>query len=373
MASHRPSKRPRLLAAQANDGSLPRDELEEVLLRLPSKPLARLRTISHSWRSLISAPHFVAEHARRCEADSLLVVPVYTASPVDVKLVDMASGAVVAQLDSGSNGRFVGMSGSLLCSVSGSGDTAAIRVLNLATGAVTSIAAGTSAAGGMRTSSAYVFGQVPKTGEHKILRVYTSCDHSEQSCEILTLGGREQSWRPAASPPVLVGGTDISRHRAVTQGVVHFMTSDRAEYDGIASFDLATEQWRPTLLQGPLSSDGRHCQRTMLSLVDLNGCLVYVHHDYRFKSIDIWVLADQVTWLRIKSLRQGSVLQRGEIMVQPLMVLDDGRIALWVAAPNGIVRLYDPRTDSCRDVVSVGKHCSTSVGLYTGSLLGFMK
>ncbi|KAJ1288672.1 hypothetical protein BS78_02G105700 [Paspalum vaginatum] len=332
---HRPSKRPKLLA-QDND---------------PPKPLPRLRTISHPWRSLLAVAVYAAD-----------------ASRVDVRLLDLASGAVVAQLDGQGNALF-GMSGGLLCSVSGTRNAAAIRVLDPATGAVSIVAA----AG---TSSTYVFGLVPETGEHKVLRVYTSAhDEQEQSCEVLTLlgGGPEQSWRPAASPPVLVD-TKNPRHRAVTHGFVHFMTPDRAEHDGIVSFDLATEKWKPALLQNPAASGRRHCQRCSLSLVDLNGCLVSVRPDYWYKSIDMWVLADlcKGTWLRIQALRQGSVLQGGEVMAQPLTVADDGRIALWVAAPNGAVRVYDPRTGSCKNVVTMGKHCSL-VGLYTGSLLAYLK
>ncbi|WVZ62500.1 hypothetical protein U9M48_012247 [Paspalum notatum var. saurae] len=319
---------PKLLA-QDKDGNLPRDA--------PSKPLARPRTISYPWRSLLAVAAYPAD-----------------ASRVDVRLLDMASGAVVAQLDAGqSNGRLFGMSGGLLCSVSGAtGNAAVIRVLDPATGAMTGVATiGTSTtAGATPTSLTYVFGQVPKTGEHKVLRIYTSGhNQQQQSCEILTLlcgGGWEQSWRPAASPPVLVDAKN-SRHRAVTHGVVHFMTPDSAEYDGIVSFDLATEKWKPALLRNPAASEGfRHCLRSCLSLVDLNGCLVSVCPDYRSKSIDMWVLADlgMGTWLRIQALRQESVLQTGELMAQPLTVADDGRIALWVAAPNGAVRVYDPKT-----------------------------
>jgi hypothetical protein len=103
----------------------------------------------------------------------------------------------------------------------------------------------------------------------------------------------------------------------------------------------------------------------------------------------MWVLADLENgrWLRIQSLALGSVLRgweddtsqqpaplipvhrRREIFAQPLMELDDGRIAFWVAVPNGVVRVYDPKTRKCKDVVGMGSSCSI-VGLYRGSQLG---
>ncbi|CAD6220871.1 unnamed protein product [Miscanthus lutarioriparius] len=344
--------------APPNNGAavLPTDD-DGGQLRPPTKLLGCLRTVGRP----------------TSKTNPLLVAAFYSAadiSRVDVKLVDVASGATVARLDRQGNGHF-GATGGLLCLV-GTGGTAAVSVLDPATGDVTSIPA---YADGNKTSSAYVFGHVPATGEHKVLRVYTA-GHGEtkQSCEILTLGGGgggKQRWRTAPSPPVRVG-TAPSRHWAVTRGgVAHFLIPQRAEYDVIASFDMATEEWRPALLQCPLSSDKRNCCSDSLSLVELNGCLVFVHHDYLSFSLDMWVLTDldRGTWLRVESLPLGKVLRGGETMAKPLMVLDDGRIAFWVRGPNSVVRVYNPRTGGCEEVVNFGKLCSV-VGLYRGSLLG---
>ncbi|PUZ68841.1 hypothetical protein GQ55_2G060600 [Panicum hallii var. hallii] len=344
-----------------------------------------------------TAPRFAPSHAttRRPTGDAVLVAAVHDAadiSRVDVKLVDVASGAVVSRLDGQSTGHAIAATGGLICLVPTRGNdrAAPVRVLNPATGAVTDIPVAT-AADGKTSRSSYVFGQVPVTGEYKVLRIHTSTsrDKPSQSCEILTLGGRGQRWRPAPSPPALVG-TEIPRHRAVTPGFAHFFTTSKmADHDGIASFDLAKEQWRPSLLQGPLPSEDLHCCRSSLSLVALNGCLVFVHHDYRSCCIDMWVLAEleKGRWLRVQSLPMGSVLRgweeetqpaplipvqrRREIFAQPLMVLDDGRIAFWVGVPNGVVRVYDPKTRKCKDVVGMGRSCSI-VGLCKGShQLGF--
>jgi hypothetical protein len=49
------------------------------------------------------------------------------------------------------------------------------------------------------------------------------------------------------------------------------------------------------------------------------------------------------------------------------MVLGDGRIAFWVGVPYGAVKVYDPKTGKCEEVVYMGKSCSM-VGLYKSQL-----
>ncbi|RCV09961.1 hypothetical protein SETIT_2G072800v2 [Setaria italica] len=336
-----------------------------------------------------------AHAAGRSKGDSLLVTAVYNAadtSRVDVKLVDVTSGAIVTHLDKQRSTGHIATTGGLIFLAPTGSTAASIGVLNPATGAMTDIPTGTPANGGPTSRPAYV----PATGGYKVLSIDTAGGYGHQpnqSCEILSLGGR---WRSAPSPPVLVNMT-VSRHRAVTQGFAHFLTTSRTaaagDFDGIASFDLAKEEWRPSLLQGPLPSKSRNCCHSNLSLVELNGCLVFVHHDYLSCCIDLWALTDleKGTWLRIQSLHLGSILHgweepkkdepapliptthhRKEIFAQPLMVLDDGRIAFWVGVPNGAVRVYDPKTRKCKEVVAMGKSCSM-VGLYKGSQLGLAK
>ena len=163
------------------------------------------------------------------------------------------------------------------------------------------------------------------------------------------------------------------------------------DYDGIASFDLAKEEWRPSLLQSPITANARNCCHSSLSLVELNGCLVFVYHDYLSYCINMWVLADlaKEKWLRIESLQFGSVL-RGweepdksqpvplipvmrrprENFALPLMVLDDGYFAFCVQVPDGVLRVYDPKTHKCKDVVRLGRTC-TIVGSYKVGQVGF--
>jgi hypothetical protein len=63
-----------------------------------------------------------------------------------------------------------------------------------------------------------------------------------------------------------------------------------------------------------------------------------VHYDYLSFGMDMWVLTDldKGTWLRVEPLPLGKILRSGESMAQPLMVLDDGRIAFWVRRGAGV-------------------------------------
>lgn len=348
----------------------------------------------------VSEVHPSCPHAPRCRRP-LLVASVYDAadlSRVGVRLVDVASGAAVARLDGLSSGSHCGAAGGLVCLV---GDRAAVRVLDPATGAATDVvlaapgdatAAAAAHGHGQRTSPpSHVFGQVPSTGEYKLLRIDAagSPGHQSQSCEILTIGAEQPRWRPAQSPPAPVAALAY-RNKAVVRGVAHFLPSSPSHHgDGIASFDLGAEAWRPSLLHVPLSSSGgggRHVFRPHLSLAELGGRLAAVHHDYQGGSIDVWLLADLETgtWMRTHSLRLASVLRGwgapppGEVgprrvvagdresLAQPVAVLDDGRIALWVEG-KGLLRVYDPTSGGCTDVADLGRF-SNVIGLCTAAI-----
>ncbi|CAL4999325.1 unnamed protein product [Urochloa decumbens] len=344
--------------------------------------------------SPVAPPSMAAIQAGRLK-DALLVVAAHEDATdifsTNVKLVDAASGAVIGQLD-GQRTDHISAAAGLICIVPAGASGSAIRVLNPATGGITDIPAGPTAVahGGWTSQSSYVFAHISTTKEYKLLRVITSRgrhdDKLKQSCEILTLGGRGQRWRPASSPPVLLS-TTVPRQRAVTAGFAHFLTTTRTiGYDGIASFDMVKEEWRPCLLPGPLPSGSRNCCQSNLSLVELNSCLAFVHHDYLSYCIDMWVLEDmgEAKWLQIEPLHFRSFLsgfeelekgqlaplipvkRRKEIFAQPLMVMDDGRIAFWVRFPNGVVRVYDPKARKCEDAVRMGS-ASSIVGLYKGS------
>ncbi|KAF8644832.1 hypothetical protein HU200_066321 [Digitaria exilis] len=326
---------------------------------------------------------------------------------VDLKLIDAASGALVGKMDGQRIGKLLA-TGGLICHVPTHRTT--LRVLNPATGSVNHVPAGTTTttkntvghdAARQISSSSYVLGQIPNTIEYKVLRIYTpDRDYRHtQSCEILTLDGSgDYIWRPAQSP-LLPVDTSIARHGAVAQGFVHFFMalhglsiSRVGKYNGIASFDLAKEEWKPSLLPTPITVDERNCNHDSLSLVELNGCLVFVYHDYLNFCINLWMLEDLAKgkWLKMECIQFGSVMLGwrepdkslpvtlraiqvrwpGEIFALPLMVLDDGCIVFWVQHPYGAVRVFDPKTRGYKNVVNMGKICNI-FGKYKTGQVGF--
>lgn len=394
---------------------LPADEMQEVFLRLPSKPLGRLRTVCRSWRSTLSDPLFVAAHATRCRTDSIFVVAVHYPGQdqIDVNLVDVSTGAVLRCMDglALSRHRFC-VGGELICFVEhipGGGGAGAVQVLDPATGATTDVLQSGDATGSGTTTDVlqsgdatapqihtgctavlYMVGHVPATGEHKVLHITDV--RGKQPCEVFTIGaaaGRNnirqcQRWRPAQSPPMRVDS--ITRRRAVVNGVAYFLPSHLngrclPDCDSVAAFDLDKEEWRPAPIRGPLSSEhpGQCGQLLHFSLAELNGRLVMVHHNYECRNVDMYSLSPTdagkgLEWSRGLSVRLDSVLdcnRKGETLVQPLMELDDGRIVLSVAGTeHSVVRMYDPRKETRTDVMKMPRG-HIIVGCYKGSLLPF--
>ena len=348
--------------------------------------------------------------------DAFVVGAVYHIAEdlTDITLMDAYSGEVVRRMDGLSRpGLRVCAGGDMICVVS-PGD-GLLRVVDVATGDLTDLSMGCSAATGRNVSSGYTLGKVPATGEHKLLHVYAAANGS-QSSEVLTIttgAGGGCQWRATRSHPPMRIEHGISRSSATVGGVVHFLSPattsaprDRGvECDTIAAFDLATEQWRPALMDGPLPADQRHRgQRPNLSLAALGGRLVAVHHDYPGRTINLWSLTpNDTTWTKLHSLPIKNVLRgweeeptshpaaaaeakRGgrskkrkkkkeeevrwlcrEKVAQPLAMVGDGRMAVWARGCEGAVRLHDPRTGACEEVAQVEKG-GCVLGFYSGAL-----
>ncbi|KAJ1288157.1 hypothetical protein BS78_02G068700 [Paspalum vaginatum] len=196
--------------------------------------------------------------------------------------------------------------------------------------------------------------------DHKALRIHSSYS-SQQLCYVLTLGdggGHEQRWRESQAAPA--HANQLSCTNAVVDGIAYFLITrpryvDADEFegpvDGIASFDLATEQWSPALLHGPWSGGGAnetltsiHRNNEWLRLAALNGCLVMVHDKSDCHTMDPWFHAPgrssesgQSLWCRRFAIPYGSMYR----LMEPLWELDDGRLAIWM---GGGLKMYDPRT-----------------------------
>lgn len=380
--------------AASNNGVLPQDMLRDILLRLPAKTLCRLRTVCRSWRSLLSDPLFIAVH-RSCHPGPLIVRSVEAAGMNSyIDMMDL-SGDVVKRISISVGDARVLSTRLDLIYVTGSGPYClggnvithceGSYLVNPATGATFAFPRGFSEehrrVGNFLDVESFDLGHVSSTGEYKALRIFVPCfEPKKELCEVITLDGNcpcNARWRAKPGPPLPVASNWVKS--VVVIGVVYFLADflsshsrsydDRIEPGSIASFNLETEEWMATL-RGPEPfhtlvecSNGTLSYielRSMLSLANLNDCLVTVHL-IDFTSLDLWFSVDLEKGIWEKKYIIGFELEH--LFARPLLTLDDGRIAL---AASGLLRIYDPITDSYTDFEMRG---SSSLRIYTGSLL----
>ncbi|KAL6854276.1 hypothetical protein ACP4OV_019179 [Aristida adscensionis] len=213
-------------AAAVNDGPLPTELLSEILLWLPAKALCRLRLVCRAWRALTSEPHFAGIHASRHRRP---LVAGLCKRRGEVQFVDL-SGDVVKRMPVQdprvrSSRHNASVQADLVCISDGHGNA---RVLTAATGGAAALPA-CPATRGVPVMSTSVLGQVPSTGEHKLLRTLLYCKDGtfRQMCDVITVtarggAGGDGRWRARPCPPVFVSGA--SQRRAVVHGVAYFLS-----------------------------------------------------------------------------------------------------------------------------------------------------
>ncbi|KAL6622685.1 hypothetical protein ACP70R_032564 [Stipagrostis hirtigluma subsp. patula] len=204
--------------AVASHGVLPADVLFDVLLRLPADELCRLRLVCRSWHSLTSDRPFTkaarpTRHATR------------TSSPLIGSTAARFTSWACPATSSGGYALISSVTVQvfrLICSAfHSSGDRPTRATLSPAWSSAT-----------WPTSVAYhlCLGLGMSPPQESTRCSAFSRSHG-RTCEVRTLGsGSNGGWRQRPWPPAKI------------------------EPDSIASFDLATEEWRPTMIQGPLSS-----------------------------------------------------------------------------------------------------------------------
>ncbi|OEL21355.1 hypothetical protein BAE44_0017626 [Dichanthelium oligosanthes] len=181
---------------------LPADGLYEILLRVPAKDLCRLRAVCRPWRCLLSDPHFIAAHAARHPEPPLILVGYHMALRDDGIICD------IADLDGGQDkGERVGLPQELPAHEPAAREPRTFRFYAEA-----------------------ALGQVPSTGEYKVLRVrqhFNDYGAKGQLYEVFTLdGGSNARWRGKKPVPrtVCLGLWAT----AVINGIVYFFYDEQA-------------------------------------------------------------------------------------------------------------------------------------------------
>ncbi|EEC81625.1 hypothetical protein OsI_25148 [Oryza sativa Indica Group] len=362
----------------AVDGVLPPEMLHEVLLRLPAKPICRLRAVCHSWRSFTSDPLFAAAHAARHPHTALLLaVGVETSPTPRINLVDL-SGNVVKHIPCGCTGK-----GRVMISQSSDDhvlldgcDDHIIRILHPTTSSALDLPRRRTR-GGDRVWLA--FGRTSHTGEHKLLRIVESRDYSHVS-EVITTSDTKPQWRKADNPPDYLDWSFTNG--VVYRGAAYFLLSyfNRVAASSLIrtgcmpSFDLETEQWSMTL-QGPTKTILHDANGTVnytglaghLMLAQLKGTLSAAHWKDHVSIVDLWFLTDfdKRTWSKEYRINVDFVFfgTGVDVKVHPLVVTDEGEVVFWLqAGTKAIVQIYNPVTKISLDITETSIYAGVARG-----------
>ncbi|CAL5078988.1 unnamed protein product [Urochloa decumbens] len=381
------------VASDGDDGVLhvfPTDVLREIFLRLPAKELCRLRLVCRSWRSLTSDPIFAESHSRRHPIAIGLYRPwrhtiedesissyLFHKWP-EIHFIDLTSGDIVKRITAVPRRSFhLSVQLDYVCV---SVFKASCVVVDTATGEVANL--------GSRAvpKSPFILGFVPSTGELKVLLFRMDFDNiffnGGGYVYAMTFDGDggDYVWRELPRPGVPLELT--FGNTAVVGGVAYFLLNLHyakrgSEPDSIASFDLATEEWRlgirgpvSSLLGGTEEKLSYYGHRRDFQLAELNGSLAMVHCTSQHCLMEIWFLVDidKGVWSRRYSIQCAPEwVHRGRFY--PVVVLDDGRVVMSMHT-EPVIRIYDPRTRTWDNVMVSGeKYADVSVCSHVGSLL----
>ncbi|KAF8731979.1 hypothetical protein HU200_015929 [Digitaria exilis] len=274
----------------------------------PAKDLCRLRAVCRPWRSLLSDPNFIAAHAAFHTDPFFVVVSYGTGRCYDsdgdddrvlFSIMDLSGRVIKRQLRHAADDDERVMCATelgLIC-VSIKGSRTRCRLINPATGAVHELPQELAAAHG-----------------------WTSW---------ITRHRSRSGWSHRQGS---------ARNSVAIDGVVYFLLLsdgwDRNPDLGlVASFDLETEEWSAIL--------GYRQWRTSSSSAA---------SDF----IDLWFLMDfeKGLWVKQHSIEISDL--PGHRLVQPLLVLNDGRILLYHIGYHGcFLLIFDPGSKNCTNVLKI--------------------
>ncbi|CAN6213510.1 unnamed protein product [Urochloa humidicola] len=279
---------------------LPMDVVYDILLLLQARPLSRFRAVCKSWRSLLTDdPRFAAAHAALHRRDPpLIAVCVAVGSRGDaaeIKLMDSTSGRFVKRVGAGTSPALLSQvrpHDGLVLLTHHLGEV--LHVLDPTTGAASLLPDD----GGYKSSFAFgraappsIGGDQDDGGEYKVLWLSSI----PLVYKILTVdggdGGCHGEWRDVPTEPPAIIARFHSTKTAVAGGVVYHLVDNDGGWT-MAAFDLAAEEWRPDLVQGPVaepSIGGNKCKRPEISRGERAlGCGVHDRVDHGRVAADGW-------------------------------------------------------------------------------------
>ncbi|KAL6839572.1 hypothetical protein ACP4OV_030511 [Aristida adscensionis] len=228
---------------------IPPDVIEEILIRLPIKPLMRLRIVCKQWRDMISSHRFIMEHAYRSPKHLLLYLPKVDISgglpsktiPSRATIIDEKwSPLTWAASHMDPDDHLFASCNGLLCFHK----TSTLKITSPATGQCLHIS---KPDGILLNDSHYLcsFGYVRATGEYKLVhflrepqRYKSGQPFHFDTIQVYTLG--EDKWRDIrTSMPCCMVNLGV----VVVDGAMYWLTEAEGTSCGMAvvSFDLRDE------------------------------------------------------------------------------------------------------------------------------------
>ncbi|CDP17261.1 unnamed protein product [Coffea canephora] len=308
---------------------VPQDILEEMLSRLPVKPLLRFRCVSKQWKAIIDSPEFIRLHiAQSLETrshHSVILRHSYLHS-ADFESLNRTNRAIFEELNHplktpDYKTEILGSCNGLLCLMNTEED---IILWNPSTRRYQKLPLTETELPG---EGIYGFGYDCVSDDYQVVKIVqfygVSSDTFDSEVKIYSL--RSNSWKRIQDFPYYL------RYRRVygmlANGVLHWLvTRNPKSYTAvlIAAFDLATEEYR--LVPQPIESD----KNFHMNVEVLGGCLC-VLCNYYLDHVDIWVMKDygvKESWTKLISIRQCDVSSAHFEVVRPIAYSKCGKRVL---------------------------------------------
>ncbi|KAI4984813.1 putative F-box protein At2g02030 [Hordeum vulgare subsp. vulgare] len=184
-------KRRRLLEPDGRGGEIPSELLQEILVKLPTKDVARSCCVSRLWRGVLSDPSFRSLHAATYVAPAAEVLLVSESrEPDEASFSRMSSGKIMAMRSVAIPGDYglANVCNGLLCFVHRHNAQAPALVCNPVTGETLALPEPPPLAAEGNTQHLFALGFSPPTKEYKLFRL------SSTSVDVYTLGDT-RGWR----------------------------------------------------------------------------------------------------------------------------------------------------------------------------------